>query len=130
MSIRTIFLTRRVGKEEEDAALLIIRRLLCVVDYWRKKRKLSPLQLPAPAHSAHPAPPALAPPRCCEPRPGGRSTCHPARIRPRHKDFEVYVPYLELTPYVFQILAFDVRNKKKVSFFTVRKKKIRSSIDD
>ena len=35
----------------------------------------------------------------------------------------MYVPYLERAPYVCQILAFDVRNKKKVSFFTVRKKK-------
>jgi len=33
--------------------------------------------------------------------------------RPRPKHFEVYVPYLELAPYVCQILAFDVRNKKK-----------------
>ena len=85
-SIRTIFLTRRVGKEEEDAALLIIRRLLWTIG--GRSANCHHCNRPLQRHSAHPAPPALAPPRCCEPRPGGRSTCHPARTRPRRALFD------------------------------------------
>ena len=90
MSIRTIFfLTRRVGKEEEDAALLIIRRLLWTIggrstNCHHCNRPLQRI-LHTQHHQLWPLPVAAS---RVQP-PGGRSTCHPARIRPRRALFDL-----------------------------------------